>query len=70
MKLFNKKMKSEIDVDIDIDRLKAISENINKCVNRYFRIKIKKNIRTFTGINVDRFNLLNIYKQKNDKIKN
>jgi len=63
-------MKSEIDVDIDIDRLKAISENINKCVNRYFRIKIKKNIRTFTGINVDRFNLLNIYKQKNDKIKN
>ena len=40
MKLFNKKMKSEI--DIDIDRLKAISENVNKCVNRYFRIKIKK----------------------------
>lgn len=68
MKLFNKKMKSEI--DIDIDRLKAISENVNKCVNRYFRIKIKKNIRTFTGINVDRFNLFHIYKQKNDKIKN
>ena len=66
MKLFNKKMKSEI----DIDRLKAISENVNKCVNRYFRIKIKKNIRTFTGINVDRFNLFHIYKQKNDKIKN
>lgn len=68
MKLFNKKMKSEIDVDID--RLKAINENINKCVNRYFRIKIKKNIRNFTGINVDRFNFFHIYKQKNDKIKN
>ncbi len=66
MKLFNKKMKSEI----DIDRLKAISQNVNKCVNRYFRIKTKKNIRTFTGINVDRFNLFHIYKQKNDKIKN
>ena len=68
MKLFDKKMKSE--TEVDIDRLNAINENISKCVNRYFRIKIKRNIRTFTGINVDRFNLFHIYKQKNDKIKN
>ena len=56
------------DIDSDIDRLNTINENINKCVNRYFRIKIKKNIRTFTGINVDKFNLFHIYKQKNVKV--
>tara|TARA_Y100000389_G_scaffold191318_1_gene217297 strand:+ start:13974 stop:14165 length:192 start_codon:yes stop_codon:yes gene_type:complete len=56
------------DTDIELAKLKLINDNISKCVNRYFRIKIKKNIRTFTGINVDKFNLFNIYKQKNVKI--
>jgi len=56
------------DIDIELVKLKSINDNISKCVNRYFRIKIKKNIRTFTGINVDKFNLFHIYKQKNVKI--
>lgn len=56
------------DINIELVKLKSINDNISKCVNRYFRIKIKKNIRTFTGINVDKFNLFHIYKQKNVKI--
>ena len=56
------------EIDIELVKLKAINENINKCVNRYFRMKLKKNLRTFTGINIDRMKMFNIYKQKNVKI--
>tara|TARA_B100000900_G_C20548034_1_gene703458 strand:- start:768 stop:959 length:192 start_codon:yes stop_codon:yes gene_type:complete len=56
------------DIDIELVKLKSINDDISKCVNRYFRMKLKKNLRTFTGINVDRLKIFHIYKQKNVKI--
>lgn len=60
-------LKMESDIDIDIAKLKEKNETINKCVNRYFRMKFKRNFRVFTGINVDRLKIFHIYKQKNEK---
>ena len=55
-------------IDNESVKLKSINDNISRCVNRYFRMKLKKNLRTFTGINVDRLKIFHIYKQKNVKI--
>tara|TARA_B100000963_G_C22595485_1_gene657637 strand:- start:1568 stop:1759 length:192 start_codon:yes stop_codon:yes gene_type:complete len=54
--------------DIESIKIKSINDNISKCVNRYIRMKLKKNLRAFTGINVDRWKIFHIYKQKNVKI--
>lgn len=57
----------ESDIDIDITKLKERNEAISKCVNRYFRMKFKRNFKACTGINVDRLKIFHIYKQKNEK---